>query len=126
MEDTCFWRSVKRLSSWTPPAPGLAEPLGTRPAIGRAAVVRAAAEPDTDRAPVLLGGALVALAIIEAAVDFDNSGARGLVSGGGPTPSPEGPDLEVGIVDEFVFPLISRRGCPGVGLTAPMAGNFLG
>lgn len=66
---------------------------------------------------VLFGGALVALAILDAVVDLDSAGARGLVSGGGPTPNLDA---------EFVLVRISRRGGPWVGLVAPIAGSFRG
>ena len=67
---------------------------------------------DTERTAVLFGGALVALAILDAVVDLDSSGALGLVNGGGPIPLP--------------LDRISRRGWPWVGLIAPIAGSLRG
>src|ERR1700722_17670479 len=101
MDDTWFWRSVKRLS--------VPLTFGTRPA---AVVIWRARDADTERIEELLGGALVALAILDAVVDFVNSGGFGIV--------------KEGSCCGTTFFRISRRGWPWIGLIAPTAGNLSG
>ena len=65
-------------------------------------------DPETDRVMILLGGALVDLAVLDVVV---NSGALGLVNGVGPAPIFSGPDIDGAIyVELLILPCSSRRG----------------